>query len=104
MSRSSRHRRCLVPALLCLIFASWSIADDRADVVFFESKIRPILVEKCYSCHSSRAPRPKGGLRLDSRAGVRRGGESGPPFDSKNVNESLLIKALQHAEDVSPMP
>ena len=50
----------------------------RAQVEFFEAKIRPVLVEHCYECHSVAAKKHKGGLFLDSRAGVRKGGDSGP--------------------------
>ena len=47
-------------------------------VKFFETKIRPVLVESCYKCHSAQSKRPKGGLLLDSRPAIRKGGESGP--------------------------
>ncbi|MFZ4819716.1 MAG: c-type cytochrome domain-containing protein, partial [Limisphaerales bacterium] len=47
-------------------------------VAFFESRIRPVLVEHCYECHSAQSAKLKGGLLLDSRAGVIRGGDSGP--------------------------
>ena len=47
-------------------------------VAFFEQKIRPVLVKECYRCHSAGAKAVKGGLRLDSRAGVLAGGDSGP--------------------------
>ena len=52
--------------------------DDAAGTEFFEKKIRPVLVDRCYACHSRRVEPPKGGLRLDSREAVARGGESGP--------------------------
>ena len=52
--------------------------ENAAEVAFFEKRIRPVLVEHCYRCHSSQATQPKGGLRLDSRAAIRRGGENGP--------------------------
>ena len=51
-----------------------SANDDRA---FFESRIRPLLAEHCYECHSARASKVKGGLLLDSREGVQKGGDSG---------------------------
>src|SRR5437867_10391038 len=51
---------------------------DAAGVEFFEKEIRPVLVERCYECHSSQAKKLKGGLRLDSREGLRKGGDSGP--------------------------
>ena len=45
---------------------------------FFEAKIRPVLVKNCYACHSSAVKSPMGGLFLDTRAGVLKGGNSGP--------------------------
>lgn len=52
-------------------------ADDPAGLEFFESRIRPVLVEQCYSCHSAEAAtqgKLRGGLNLDSRPAMRRGG------------------------------
>jgi hypothetical protein len=63
---------------------------------FFESRIRPALVEHCYPCHSAAAGKTKGGLRLDTRAGTRAGGESGPAVVPNRPADSLLIQALQH--------
>src|SRR5690349_18813848 len=47
-------------------------------VEFFEKKIRPVLVECCYKCHSAQAGKLKGGLRLDSREGMLKGGDTSP--------------------------
>ena len=47
------------------------------DVTFFETKVRPLLAENCYKCHSAKAEKLKGGLRLDSREAVLKGGETG---------------------------
>ncbi|QDT29780.1 PSD1 and planctomycete cytochrome C domain-containing protein [Gimesia panareensis] len=63
---------------------------------FFENKIRPVLVKKCYSCHSSKSEELGGKLRMDSRDGMRVGGESGPAFVEGRPNESLLIQALRY--------
>jgi hypothetical protein len=70
-----------------------------ADLQFFEQKIRPVLVDRCYSCHSSSAAKSgklKGELRVDSREGLLRGGESGPAIIPKEGQNSLLLQALQH--------
>ena len=70
-----------------------------AEIEFFEKKIRPVLVEKCYSCHSAEARAKKnlrGGLRLDTRAGLRAGGDNGPAIVPGNPADSLLIQALKH--------
>ncbi len=71
---------------------------------FFESKIRPVLVERCYRCHSGGAKAPKGGLSLDSAAGLRRGGASGAVIVAGKVDESLLINAIVHDGAVAEMP
>ena len=68
-------------------------------VQFFEKKIRPVLVDRCYQCHSATAQQKKtlkGGLLLDSRQSIRKGGESGPAIVPGNVKESLLIAAIRH--------
>jgi hypothetical protein len=67
-----------------------------AGIEFFEAKIRPVLVEKCYSCHSSDAKELKGGLHLDSRDGILSGGDSGPAALAGNVADSLLIQAINY--------
>ncbi|MBJ06481.1 MAG: hypothetical protein CMO40_05085 [Verrucomicrobiaceae bacterium] len=74
------------------------------DVVFFESKIRPLLVEHCYECHSVRAKEVRGGLLLDSRAGVRKGGDSGAVLVPGQPNESRLLRALSYRDSDLQMP
>ncbi len=87
-----------------LAAAACSAADEPAlDAEFFEAKIRPVLVDKCYKCHSADAKELKGGLRLDSRAGWQKGGDSGPAIVPKNVDDSLLIQALRY-EDLKMPP
>ena len=61
-------------------------------VAFFEKKIRPVLVDQCYECHSADAEKIKGGLTLDTRDGIRKGGDSGPAVVPGNPDRSLLIK------------
>ena len=63
---------------------------------FFEQKIRPVLVERCYKCHSSGAKKVQSGLLLDTRQAVRAGGERGPAVVPGNLGESLLIEAIRH--------
>src|SRR5688500_17140207 len=69
---------------------------DRQEVDFFEKKIRPVLVEQCYQCHSAEAKELKGKLRLDSRAALLAGGENGPAIVPGDAKNSLLIQALRH--------
>ena len=68
---------------------------DPAGVEFFESKIRPVLVKECYSCHGE-GKSIKGGLRLNTFAGLRAGGESGPAIVPGKPDESLLLDALKY--------
>ncbi|MDF1744021.1 MAG: PSD1 and planctomycete cytochrome C domain-containing protein [Gimesia sp.] len=69
---------------------------DPKQRAFFENKIRPVLVKKCYSCHSSKSEELGGKLRMDTRDGMRVGGESGPAFVEGRPKESLLIQALRY--------
>lgn len=70
-------------------------APAQAGLDFFEAKIRPVLVAKCYECHSADSKEIKGGLALDTRAGIRKGGESGPSVVPGNVKDSLLVEAIR---------
>lgn len=72
------------------------------DASFFESKIRPVLVEHCYECHSAESKPLQGGLRLDFREGLQTGGDSGPALDAEHPEASLLLKALRY--DGTEMP
>jgi len=75
-----------------------------AQIEFFEKKIRPVLADKCYQCHSQEADKSKGGLLLDSREGIRRGGDSGAGVVPGNLNESLLIEAIRYTNKDFAMP
>ena len=69
---------------------------DAAKVEFFEARIRPALVQHCYSCHSTEAKDLKGGLLLDSRQGIIVGGDSGAALVPGNTDASLMLEALRH--------
>ena len=71
---------------------------------FFESKIRPVLVEACYKCHSAESDKIKGGLRVDFRDGLLKGGVTGPAVVPGDLEKSLLIKAIRHTDDELAMP
>lgn len=71
-------------------------------VEFFETKIRPVLSEQCLSCHGDK--KQSGGLRLDSKAAVLKGGENGPALIAGKAAESLIIKALRHEGDLKMPP
>ncbi|MEO6182204.1 MAG: PSD1 and planctomycete cytochrome C domain-containing protein [Verrucomicrobiota bacterium] len=74
------------------------------DFEFFEKTIRPILVDRCYKCHSESADKIKGGLRLDSKENILKGGESGPAIVPKQPEKSLLIKAIRYTDHDLQMP
>jgi hypothetical protein len=71
---------------------------------FFEKKIRPVLVKDCYKCHSAEGGRIKGGLRLDTRDGLLKGGDSGPAIVPGNPDSSLLIRAVRYRDRNLQMP
>jgi hypothetical protein len=71
---------------------------------FFEAKIRPALVKHCLDCHSPEAGVVEGNLRLDTREGVRKGGDRGPAVVPFQPEKSWLLKALSHADDNLKMP
>src|SRR4051812_41155324 len=94
-----------------LAFASCaSAADpvpDAKKVEFFETKIRPVLVEQCYKCHSEEAAKEKklkGGLTLDTRDGTRKGGDTGAAVVPGSPEKSLLIRAIRYKDEGMQMP
>ncbi len=66
------------------------------DRAFFETKIRPVLVEYCYACHAEGAKKIGGKLRLDLPEALRKGGESGPVVVAGQPEKSLIIQALRY--------
>ena len=77
---------------------------DPAGVEFFEKKIRPTLVENCYKCHSAQSEKVKGGLLLDTREGLLKGGDTGPAIVPGDPEKSLLIKAVRYTDENLQMP
>ncbi|HEY6168731.1 MAG TPA: PSD1 and planctomycete cytochrome C domain-containing protein [Verrucomicrobiae bacterium] len=73
-------------------------------LAFFEKKIRPMLVSKCYKCHSAESEKVKGGLLLDTREGIRQGGDTGHAVVPGSLSESLLISALRGVKKAELMP
>ena len=96
----------LLLSLVSLTLPASSLAADKDAVgtAFFEQKIRPVLVEKCYSCHSATAEKLKGNLFLDTREGAIKGGDLGPSVVPGDPDRSLLIKAIRYADDDLKMP
>lgn len=90
-------------AIFALATSSNLAADLKpADVEFFESKIRPVLVAECYECHD--AKKQKGDLRLDYRDGLLKGGEEGPSIVPGDAKKSLLIQSMAHTHETLVMP
>jgi hypothetical protein len=74
-------------------------------LAFFESKIRPVLVERCYECHATgEGKKLKGGLALDTREGTRKGGDTGPAVVPGDTKKSLLLEAIRYANKDIQMP
>ena len=86
------------------IFAHGAEKSSSQDFAFFESKIRPVLVEHCYECHSIHSGKSKGELLLDSRAAIRAGGSQGPAVTPGAPAKSLLLAAIRHADPDLEMP
>lgn len=89
----------LVPAV---VLRAAEPTPEQAD--FFEKKIRPLFAESCYKCHSSTSEKLKGGLLMDSREGLLKGGETGPAIVPGDPDTSLLIKAVRYEDPDLQMP
>src|SRR6516162_2986860 len=95
--------------LALFVWAVPTVAFAAADptpeqVEFFEKKVRPVLAQHCYGCHSVQAKKLKGGLRLDSQAEMFKGGDSGPAISPGRPADSRLIKAVGYLDPDLQMP
>ena len=99
--RTHLHVLLILFLLMCVPGSAQEISDQQR--AFFESRIRPVLVERCYRCHNS-SDVAEGDLALDSREGVRTGGFSGPAVEPGDVDRSLLLAAIRHETDDLRMP
>jgi len=99
--------RLFAVAASWLAFAAPTHAENRPHegIEFFEKKIRPILVDHCYKCHAADSEKgPKGGLLLDTREGLFKGGDTGPAIVQGDGEKSLLIKAVRYTDENLQMP
>lgn len=101
--------RILIPSLVwaaCtgLLLTPGIRADQAEAEAFFEAKIRPVLIEHCYECHSAKNKTPRGGLRVDSREALLRGGDTGPGLIPQKPDDSLLLKAISYTDAAIEMP
>jgi Protein of unknown function (DUF1553)/Protein of unknown function (DUF1549)/Planctomycete cytochrome C len=85
----------------CVYFCA---GEDLSGVDFFESKIRPVLVERCYSCHSVESKEANGELVVDSSPALLRGGSRGPAIRADSAQDSLLLKAIEYGDGDLQMP
>jgi hypothetical protein len=99
--------RALIVGVLGLLAAPGALSADEpseADRTFFENKVRPILVERCYECHATNSKTVRGGLLLDSKAGWEKGGDSGPAIELGDAEASLIVQAIRYDDPVLKMP
>ena len=105
--RSSNFAHCRL--LLCTLAALSALRAEAAELPreqldFFEKKIRPMLIARCYECHSAAAKKIKGGLTLDTREGLLKGGDAGPVIVPGDPEKSKLIEAVRYKNRDLQMP
>ncbi len=98
LARSCTQSGCLAALLWC----SAALADEKTD--YFEAKVRPLLVDHCYECHSTDADESSGELLVDTRAALLSGGTRGPALVPGNADESLLLRAVTYDDPGLEMP
>src|SRR4029434_1201184 len=105
-SRPHLNRPMFAATLLSVpaSYSEISETPDKTQFEFFEKNIRPVLSSKCYKCHSAESKDVKGGLLLDTRDGIRDGGDSGHAVVPGDTDESLIIKALKWQDKDMRMP
>jgi hypothetical protein len=91
----------VLPLFACGISAA---AEPAESAEFFERRIRPVLSEQCYKCHSSTSEKLKGGLMLDSREAAVKGGDTGPAIAPGDLDKSLLVEAIRWQNKDMQMP
>ena len=94
------------PIALAVLLTAAARADaqDAAAVAFFEKQVRPLLAEHCHACHSAKANKARGGLTLDSRDAILKGGDTGPAVVPGQPDKSLLVTAVHGTRPDLQMP
>ena len=101
---SCSFRRKLLIWLFLFAFAAERMSAQSAQSTgdeFFEKKIRPVLATNCYGCHSSKLKTPMGGLTLDTKAGILKGGDSGPAIVPGKPAGSRFLFARQRVTELA---
>ncbi|MGY8652783.1 MAG: PSD1 and planctomycete cytochrome C domain-containing protein [Verrucomicrobiia bacterium] len=105
-----KHRKLQWTMVAALVGVGAALSPTNAEAAsaretaFFEQYVRPVLARECYRCHSEKEDSRKGGLTLDTRDGIRKGGDSGPAVVPRNPSKSLLVKAIQYHDKDLQMP
>ena len=103
MKSSSSALPWIALALLAASGAGIAAPAEGDGMEFFEKEVRPVLVNRCYQCHSV-AKKTKGGLALDSRESTLKGGDSGPALVAGDPEQSKLIEAVRYKSHDLQMP
>src|SRR4051794_33396098 len=99
MASTARRMFQILPAALFVCAPLFAAVPD--SVEHFETKVRPLLAKRCFACHTDT---PMGGLVMNSRAGLLKGGASGPAIVPGKPEASLLIRAIEHLDPKMKMP
>jgi hypothetical protein len=94
----------LAAATLCCRATAADTTPSDTDLQFFESRIRPVLIERCFKCHSTKEGKDKGGLTLDTRAGLLKGGDNGAVVVAGDADKSRLVEAIRYGNVDLQMP
>ena len=107
--RCESSTMCVIAFLAILIFANERAYSQQVNsqlsheqLEFFEKSVRPLLIERCYECHSTKEV--SGGLRLDSQIGVAKGGDTGPAIVAGKPAQSRLVEAIRYENRDLQMP
>ena len=103
-TRAPQRLVCVLLILVAIVTPLRAEDTSASGLEFFEKKIRPLLSENCYKCHSAQSEKLKGGLRLDARDNLLKGGDSGPAIVPNDPDKSLLIKAVRYTDPDLQMP
>src|SRR4051812_44774522 len=104
VQRMLLRRANFFAALVVLVGGNCFGAESEEGARFFREKIQLVLEKNCFECHSADAKKVKGELLLDTAAGLRKGGETGPAIVPGDAKKSLLIQAIRHEGDLQMPP